>query len=221
MNTRIVLVDDHRLFRTGVLTMLADQSEVEVVGEAEEGSEAVSLVAELRPDLVLMDVSMKGMNGIEATRQVLARQPDTKVLCLSMHGEKQFVSAVLEAGASGYLLKDCSLEELGRAIGAVMAGQTYLSPAVAGVVVADYTAYLAEHADSPIALLTPREREVLQLLAEGRGTADIAEQLHISKKTVGTHREHMMKKLDIHNLAGLTKLAIREGITSADADPAS
>jgi DNA-binding NarL/FixJ family response regulator len=220
MSIRIVLVDDHRLFRTGVLTMLADQSDMEVVGEAGSGAEAVTLAADQEPDLVLMDVSMRGMNGIEATRQILAKRPETKILCLSMHREKQFVRAVLEAGASGYLLKDCSLEELALAVHAVMADQSYLSPSVAGVVVADYTAHLAAHADSPIALLTPREREVLQLLAEGRGTADIAEQLHISSKTVGTHREHMMKKLDIHNLAGLTKLAIREGITSADVDPA-
>lgn len=218
MSIRIVIVDDHRLFRAGLLAMLAGQSDMEVVGEAEEGLEAVSLVADLRPDLVVMDVSMTGMNGIEATRRILARQPDTKVLCLSMHGEKLFVAGVLEAGASGYLLKDCSFDQLADAVRSVMKGQTYLSPDVAGVVVADYTAHLAEHVGRATSPLTSREREVLQLLAEGRSTADIAERLHLSSKTVGTHREHVMKKLDIHSLAGLTKYAIRAGLTSAEAD---
>lgn len=219
MSIRIVLVDDHRLFRAGVLTMLADHSDIEVVGEAEDGLEGVKLVAAQRPDLVLMDVSMKGMSGIEATRRILATQPETKVLCLSMHGEKQFVRAVLEAGASGYLLKDSSVEELVRAIRALMDGQTYLSPPVAGVVVADYTTRLAEKPQSPNTLLTPREREVLQLISEGHGTADIATRLHVSGKTVGSHREHLMKKLDIHSVAGLTKYAIRAGFTSVDAGP--
>jgi len=219
MGIRIVLVDDHRLFRTGVLTMLADQSDVVVVGEAENGLEAVEVAAAQKPDLVLMDVSMKGMNGVEATRQILAKQPDTKVLCLSMHGERQFVRGVLEAGASGYLLKDCSLEELARAVQTVMGGQVYLSPSVAGVVVEDYTARLAEDAASERARLTNRERDVLRLLADGLSTAEIAKRLHVSGKTVGTHRQHLMKKLDIHSLAGLIKYAIRVGITSAQTDP--
>ena len=220
MSIRIVLVDDHRLFRAGVLAMLEDQPDMDVVGEADDGLGAVKLVVAEKPDLVLMDVSMKGMNGTEATRQILTKRPDTKVLCLSMHADKQFVVGVLQAGASGYLLKDCSLEELGRAVRAVMDGQTYLSPSVTGVVVADYTTRLTEQVDSPRALLTRREREVLQLLAEGHGSAQIAERLHVSSKTVGSHRENIMKKLDIHNLAGLTKYAIREGFTSVDADSA-
>lgn len=218
MGIRIVLVDDHQLFRTGVLTMLAEQSDMEVVGEASDGLEALKLVAAQKPDLVLMDVSMRGMNGIEATRHILARDPDTKVLCLSMHTDRQFVSAVLDAGGSGYLLKDCSLDELARAVRGVMAGHTYLSPSVASTVVADYRARLATDERSPDRLLTPRERQVLQLLAEGHTTAAIAKRLHVSGKTVGTHREHIMKKLAIHSLAGLTKYAIREGLTSTEAD---
>ena len=216
----IVVVDDHELFRTGVLAMFGDQPDLEIVGEAEEGLAAVKQVSDLKPDVVLMDVSMKGMNGIEATRRILAKQPQTKVLCLSMHRDKRFVAGVLEAGASGYVLKDCSLDELARAIRAVARGHTYLSPALAGVVVAGYTAYLAEHADSAGPALTGREREVLQLLAEGHSTAAIAERLHLSRKTVGTHREHLMKKLDIHSLAGLTKYAIRSGLTSTEPDVA-
>lgn len=218
MSIRIVLVDDHGLFRAGVLALLVDQSDMEVVGEAEEGLAAVKLATDLKPDVVLMDVSMKGMNGIEATRRILGKHPNTKVLCLSMHGEKQFVEAVLAAGASGYLLKDCSPKELVRALRSVTKGEAYLSPRIAALVVADYAAHLTDHVSSPNLLLTGREREVLQLLAEGFSTAEIAERLHLSGKTVGTHREHLMKKLDIHNLAGLTKYAIRAGFTSAEAD---
>lgn len=217
MSIRIVLVDDHGLFRAGLVAMLAREPDMEVVGQADEGLEGVKVVDDLDPDVVVMDVSMQGMNGMEATRRILARLPDTKVLCLSMHSERRFVAGMLEAGASGYLLKDCSFEELAGAVRTVLKGQTYLSPAVAGVVVKAYTEHLI---DSEEPSLTAREREVLQLLAEGRSTADIAERLHLSRKTVGTHREHVMKKLDIHSLAGLAKYAIRAGLTSADADVA-
>lgn len=218
MTIRILVVDDHQLFRAGVGALLADQADMDVVGEAGDGLEALKLVAERKPDLVLMDVSMRGMNGVEATRRILAKRPDIRVLCLSMHREKRFVSSALDAGGSGYMLKDGSREELVQAVRAVMAGHTYLSPSVAGVIVADYRAHMAKDTESLTAVLTGREREVLQLLAEGLGTAAIAERLHVSGKTVATHREHIMKKLGIHSLAGLTKLAIREGLTSAAAD---
>lgn len=218
MTISVFVVDDHELFRTAVLAMLRDEPGVEVVGQAGDGLEAAQLVAARNPDVVLMDVSMRGMNGIEATRLILGKRPDTRIVALSMHGEKRFVSAMLEAGASGYLIKDCSLQELYRALGAVMAGETYLSPAVAGVVFDDYRARLARDAGSPLGGATSREREVLQLLAEGHTTTEIGKRLHVSGKTVGTHRQSLMKKLGIRSIAGLTKYAIREGITSSAAD---
>jgi len=199
--------------------MLAPQSDIEVVGEADDGLGALKLAVSDAPDLIVMDVSMHGMNGIEATRRIRERWPDIRVLCLSMHGDRRFVSRVLEAGASGYLLKDCSLDDLAGAIRTVVAGRTYLSPAITGTVVADYVTRLGA-GDLPNALLTGREREVLQLLAEGCRTAEIATRLHVSPKTVGTHRAHIMKKLGIDNLAGLTKYAIREGLTSTEAKAA-
>ncbi len=218
MSVRIVVADDHAIFVDGLRSLLDEQPGMEVVGEAREGSDAVKLTLEEKPDVVVMDLSMPGMNGIDATRQILAKRPGTKVLCLSMHAETRFVTAVLEAGASGYLLKECALEELLRAVEAVTAGQTYLSPAVAGPIVDAYRKHQAEEATGAFSALTDREREVLQLLAEGHSAKVIANRLRVSVKTVGTHREHVMRKLDIHNLAGLTKYAIREGLTSADPD---
>jgi len=219
MTIRIVLADDHRLFIAGLRTLLDEQPDMEVIGEAKDGRAAVTMVSDKRPHVVVMDVSMPGMNGIEATRQILADRPLTNVLCLSMHAEERFVTAVLDAGASGYLLKDCGPEELVGAVRDVAAGKTYLSPSVTGPIVDDLKARRkVDDSATAFSRLTDRERQVLQLLAEGHSAKAIADRLDVSVKTVGTHREHIMKKLDLRSVAGLTKYAIREGLTTTDPD---
>lgn len=219
MSTRIVLADDHQILLAGIRSLLERDLGLQVVAEARDGLEALRAVAEQRPDIVIMDVSMPGMNGIEATRQIRAGWPQVKILCLSMHAEKQFISAALAAGASGYLLKDCALEELERAIRTVIAGHTYLSPAIADTVVADYRTQLAGGALASPSPLSEREREVLQLLAEGVSTKKIAARLALSAKTVASHREHIMAKLGVHSIAELTKYAIRHGLTTSAHQP--
>lgn len=216
MSIRILLADDHELVRAGFRSLLEKQPDMEVIGEARDGREAVRAARDQKPNVVVMDLAMPGLGGIEATRQIAADLPGVKVLCLSMHRDRRWVLPVLEAGGAGYLIKDSALEELAKAIRAVMAGQTYLSSAVAGAVV---EAYRTGRSDAPAAaasLLTAREREVLQLVAEGHSNKDIASQLNLSPKTVGTYRERLMQKLDIHTVAGLVKYAIREGLTSSD-----
>ncbi len=215
MATRILLADDHELFLSGLLALLEKESDMEVIAEAKDGREACRKAEELSPDLVLMDISMPGLNGIEATRRIAADR-DVKVLCLSMHTEAQFVEAALKSGAAGYLLKDSEPRELVRAIRVVMMGRTYISPAVAGTLVDALKDQRPLGGSSAFTLLTEREREVLQLLAEGHSTREIAEQLYMSPKTVATHREHLMEKLHIRSIAGLTKYAILEGLTSSE-----
>lgn len=216
MKTRILIADDHMIVRQGLATLLAKEPDMEVVAEAENGREVVQLVKELQPDVVIMDVNMPDLNGIEATRQVLAAFPHTKVIALSMHADRRFVVNMLKAGSSGYLLKDCAFEELAAAIRLVMANKTYLSPGVSNVVIQDIVQGMSGPRSSAFTMLTPREREVLQLMAEGKPTGQIAEQLHISVKTVETHRQQIMHKLGIHSIAELTKYAIREGLTSLE-----
>lgn len=218
MSTRIILADDHRILREGIAAMLRQVPEFEIVGEASDGNETVRLARELRPDLVVTDVSMPGLNGIEAIRRIVEDVPGVRTLCLSVHDEKRLVSAVMDAGASGYLLKDCAFDELLRAVRAVLAGQVWISPAIAGVLMEDYRNRRAG-ATTPSAFseLTAREREVIQLIAEGCSTREIAERLHVSAKTVGTHREHLMAKLRVNGTAELTRYAIREGLTTLDA----
>jgi DNA-binding NarL/FixJ family response regulator len=216
MSIKILLADDHRITRQGLRSLLEKEPDMEVVAEAEEGRDAVRLARELAPDVVIMDVSMPDLNGTEATRQILAALPNAKVIALSMHSDNIFVTEMLKSGASGYLPKGCSFEELVRAIHAAVDGKTYLSPAISGVVVDDYLHHLAR-AESPSSeVLTDREREVLQLLAEGKSTKQVALKLHISVKTVETHRRQIMSKLNINNIAGLTKYAIRKGLTSLE-----
>jgi DNA-binding NarL/FixJ family response regulator len=215
MSIRIVLADDHTIFLSGLRTLLEKEPDLEVVAKVKDGREAVRVAHEKRPDLVVMDVSMPGMNGIEATRQITATLPRVKVLCLSMHSEEQFVTAVLEGGASGYLLKECALDELLTAIRTVMANQIFLSPTITTTVVQNYRAQRGATQPSPVSPLTDREREVLQLIAEGHSTKDIAARLHLSVKTIDTHRHRIMDKLRIHSVAGLTKYAIRRGLTTA------
>ncbi len=216
MSIRILLADDHKITRQGLRSLLEKQQDMEVVGEAEDGRTTVSLVRELSPSVVIMDVTMPDLNGVEATRQIVGQSPDVKIIALSMHSDTLFVTEMLRSGASGYLLKDCAFEELARAIHAVVAGKTYLSPSVSGVVVDDYLHRLSKADFSDSQVLTDREREVLQLLAEGKSTKRIALKLHISVKTVETHRRQMMNKLDIHTVAELTKYAIRKGLTSLE-----
>jgi DNA-binding NarL/FixJ family response regulator len=214
MAIRLLLADDHPIFRAGLRSLLETKPDVKILAEVADGLAAVAAVRKLKPDLVVIDVSMPGMNGLEATRRISAEAPGVKVLCLSMHSDRRFVDAALQSGAHGYLLKECASEELVSAIHAVLAGQIYVSPGLGAAVLADYRA--EGHERSALSELTPREREVLQLLAEGHSARSIAARFGLSVKTVGTHREHLMQKLGTHSLAGLTKLAIREGLTSAE-----
>lgn len=216
MSIKIILADDHKITRQGLCSLLDKQPDMEVVAEAEEGRTAVRLALELAPDVIIMDVSMPDLNGIEAARKIAAECPEVNIVALSMHSDSLFVTEMLKSGAAGYLLKDCAFEELERAIRTVMAGKTYLSPAISGVVVNDYLQRLSKADFSATEVLTGREREVLQLLAEGKSTKQIALKLHISAKTVETHRRQIMDKLDIHTVAELTKYAIRKGFTSLE-----
>lgn len=216
MSVRVILADDHRIVREGLHSLLEKEPDMEVVGQADNGQVAVELARELKPEVIVMDITMPRLNGIEATRQILAGDPSVRVLALSMHRDKRFVARVLAAGATGYLLKDCALEELIRAIRVVIADQTYLSPGMAGIVVQGYMSYLPEAEHSILFVLTAREREVLQLLAEGKTAKEIASALTVSIKTVETHRHRTMNKLNIHTVAELTKYAVREGLTSVE-----
>lgn len=216
MSRRIVLADDHKIVRDGLRSLLEKQPQYEVVGEAEDGRAAVELARKLTPDLVIMDIAMPDLNGIEATRQIVGGRARTKVLALSMHARAQFVGRMLEAGASGYLLKDSAFEELVDAIRAVFENRVYLSKEITGVVVEDYVHRRTATKAGVEVVLTPREREILQLMSEGRSTKEIAADLHVSVKTVETHRQHIMEKLDIYTVAGLTKYAIQEGLTSLE-----
>ncbi len=216
MSMRIVLADDHKIVRDGLQSLLEKQPDMEVVGEADNGRTAVSLAQELSPDIVILDIAMPELNGIEATRQLTLKNPKVKVLALSMHSDRRFVAQMFRSGASGYLLKDCAFEELVTAIRAVVTGQTYLSPGITNMIVRDYVRRLSSDDSSKSDLLTSRECEVLQLLAEGNSTKEIASQLNVSVKTVETHRLQIMGKLDIHSVAQLTKFAVREGFTSLD-----
>ncbi len=210
---KILLADNHKLIIDGLRSLLSKQSDAEVVGEAHNGRMAVRLAHELSPDLVIMDIGMPELNGMDATRQIRAELPHIKVLAVSMHSDRQYVAGMLSAGASGYVVKDSAFMELAQAIQVVMNGGRYLSPNIIGVVVDDYVQRLAPVAGSK---LSEREREVLQLMAEGHATVEVATRLHVSRKTIETHRKNIMQKLELHSIAELTKFAVREGITSLD-----
>jgi two-component system response regulator NreC len=217
MGIRVLIADDHKIMRAGLRSLLEKQAEFEIVAEAENGRKAVQIAQEQKPDVVVMDVSMPDLNGIEATTQIIESLPETRVIALSMHSDKRFVMGMLRAGASGYLLKDCASQELATAIHQVAGGKKYLSPEITGVVIDDVLlGALSEEVATATSPLSAREREVLQLIAEGWSTKQIAPHLYVSIKTIETHRRQIMKKLDLHSIADLTKYAIREGLTSVE-----
>jgi len=216
MSIRILLADDHKLMREGLSSLLKKQAGIEVIAEAENGRTAVQLTHRFVPDVVVMDISMPDLNGIDATRQIIKQNPRTKVIGLSMHSDKQFVVEMLRAGAVGYMLKDSAFEELATVIKTVVKNQTYIASKITGLVLSDYMSPTETKEPLVAPRLTEREREVLQLLAEGKGTKEIAADLHLSAKTVETHRQHIMDKLHKYTVAELTKYAIREGLTTLD-----
>jgi len=215
---KVVLADDHQIVRHGLRSLLSTEPDIEVVGEADNGRAVIRLVQELSPQVVIMDISMPDLNGIEATRQILSDFSGVKVIALSMHSDSLFVLNMFKAGASGYLLKDCALEELVKAVRTVMNRKIYLSPSISDIVVKDFVIGWSpeDSSSSAYSILTAREREVLQLMAEGKTTNQIAESLCISVKTVEAHRKQLMTKLDIHSVAELTKYAIRQGLTTLE-----
>jgi len=214
MGVKIMLADDHKIMRDGLRSLIEKLPGMEVVAEAENGRTAVKQTRRFRPDVIVMDINMPDLNGIDASRQIVAEFPGTKIIAFSMHTDHQFVAGALKAGVSGYLQKDSAFEELDRAIRTVVADQTYLSPNITGDVVKGYLEKLLTDESASPAFLTDREREVVQLYAEGHKTKQIADRLNLSVKTVETHRRKIMEKLDITSIAELTKFAIREGLTT-------
>jgi DNA-binding NarL/FixJ family response regulator len=205
---RILLADDHAVVRHGFKMILSAQSDMEIVGEAGNGREAIDLAADLRPDVVVMDVAMPELNGIEATRRLTAANPHARVLALSMHKDSVYVREILRAGARGYLLKDSGPADLVAAVRAIASGEGYLSPAVSDAVLNDYR----KHVTNPIDLLSSREREVLQMLAEGKTNKEIAVVLNLSVYTVDAHRGRIMEKLNLHSINELVRFAVRNGL---------
>lgn len=215
MQVRVLLADDHALVRAGLRKLLESLPDIEVVGEADDGQAVLALAEQLHPHLVLMDIAMPGLNGLEAAARLTKAHPQIRVLILSMHQNEDYVRQALRAGAAGYLLKDAAPVELEHALKAVLRGQTYLSPAVSKGVMSDYVQRLRGE-ESPGEALTPRQREVLQLVAEGKSTKEIARRLELSVKTVETHRSQLMKQLDLHDVAALVRYAIRTGLISSE-----
>ncbi|MBI4914320.1 MAG: response regulator transcription factor [Acidobacteria bacterium] len=213
MPVRVVIADDHRILREGLRHLLERRTDLKVVGEAADGLAAVELARATAADLVIIDVAMPSLNGIEATRRIVAERPGVRVLALSMHPDRRYVLEMLKAGASGYLVKDSAFDELLHAIDAVLAGASFLSPAITDIVLREVLGRVPTVDESAFSLLTPREREVLQLLAEGTPTKLIAARLGVSVKTIEGYRQQVMDKLDIHTVAELTKYAVREGLT--------
>ena len=213
MKKSVLIADDHQIFREGLRALLESQPDINVLGEAENGRTLIKMARQLQPDLVIIDVAMPEMNGIEAARQIKELGIGTRVLALSMHSDSRFVTQMLKAGADGYLLKDCAFNELTEAMQTVFQNRVYLSPGITDLVVKAYLEHAADNAPAHATVLTSREREILQLIAEGKNTLEIAELLNISGKTVDTHRRQIMRNLDRYSVAELTKYAIREGIT--------
>jgi DNA-binding NarL/FixJ family response regulator len=210
----IIIADDHKIVREGLKNLLEKQSNTKVVAETSEGLEAVRLVQEHSPDLVILDISMPGLNGLGAAKRIREIYPAARIIMLSMHADRRYVLEALKAGANGYLLKDSAFEELILAIKMVFSDKIYLSPDITDVLAREYVTTQGNRNDGAFSLLSQREREVLQMLAEGKSTKDTAEKLSLSVKTVETHRQQVMQKLNLHSIAELTKYAIREGLTA-------
>lgn len=215
MSCRVLLVDDHKLVRAGIRALLETLAEVEVVGEADDGREALELAASLKPDIVLMDIAMKGMNGLEATTRLKQSFPQIRVIMLSMYATEDYVMQALHAGACGYMVKESATLELERALHTVMRGEIYLGPQLSREAIDNYMGRVGV-GGKPQDALTARQREILQLIAEGQHTKEIAYRLGVSAKTVETHRAQLMERLQIHDIPGLVRYAIRNGLTSAD-----
>jgi two-component system response regulator NreC len=214
---KVLLAEDHTIVRKGIRSLLDDEADIEVVGEAENGCDAVAKTEELLPDVVLMDYTMPILNGLEATRQIKKRFPDVKVIILTMHADEEYIFQSLQVGASGYLVKQTVPKELVSAIQAAYQGESYLSPPISRVVIEEFLRQtLSEQPEDSYEKLTDREREVLQLVVEGFASKDIADRLDISLKTVGVHRANLMNKLGIHTLPELIRYAIRKGIISLE-----
>jgi DNA-binding NarL/FixJ family response regulator len=210
----IILVDDHVIVRDGLRNLLKEESDIEVIGEADTGRDAVKISIEKNPDIVVMDIAMRDMNGIEATRQIKKENPNIKIIALSMHSERQIVVGIFRAGASGYLLKDSTSAEFVEAIRTIYLGRKYISHKISDIVLQEISNTKKDSEDIGLEILTNRESEILQLMSEGNSTKRIAKVLFISPKTVESHRANIMEKLNIHNLPQLTKYAIRAGLTS-------
>jgi DNA-binding NarL/FixJ family response regulator len=218
MSTSFLIVDDHRLMRAGLRALLERDLQYQVVGEADNGRLALEMAASCKPDIIIMDVGMPELNGIEASRQIVERTPDIRIIALSIHEDVDYVVEMLKAGARGYLLKDSALEELGQAIRSVLEGQTYVAQKLATQVFDDYVRRVGSRRnDSAYSLLSARDREIVQLLAEGHTSKEIAERLSLAASSVETYRSQIMAKLNLRSIAALTKYAIREGITTVDA----
>jgi len=214
-NIRLVLADDHQLVLASLKTLISEFEGIEVVGEADDGRRAIEMVAEYKPDIVLMDISMAGLNGLDATIRIVRDFPDVRVIMLSMHASEQYVLQALHAGASGYLLKKSSPRELEAAIRSVAGGQIFLSPAISKHVLEVFLGH-ADNQKGSLTSLTPRQREILQLIAESKSSKQIAVLLNTSLKTIESHRVSLMARLDIHEVAGLVRYAIRNGLVSPE-----
>ena len=213
---RVVIADDHGIVRQGIRSLLLHEFGMEVVGEAADGLEAIRLARELQPDLIIMDINMPGMNGIEATRTICHEMPEVKILALSMYADKRYVMEMLSLGVSGYLLKDCAIKELATAMDKILHHKTYISPDVGAEVIMNCLEQLGMKESSSFSPLSPRERQVLKLIADGRHNKEISDYLNMSTKTVEGHRQNIMQKLNLHTVAELTKYAIREGLTTPE-----
>ena len=213
---RIILADDHEILREGLRGILQKYPDIQIIAEAENGTRTIELARELSPDVVIMDITMPDLNGIEATRQILRDVPSVKIIALSMHSDREFIERMLHVGASGYLLKHCASRELITAIRMVRAGKYYLSQTIKDISIDQILTRKKESPLSPLSMLTSKERQVLQMVAEGHPTKYIADKLHVTENTIEKHRQHIMDKLGLHSIAELTKYAIREGFTSLD-----